>query len=48
MAAFAVPYIGCVPPEVLDVPIVSALVAIERIDMADAGGAPASLRRWSR
>ena len=48
VAAYAMPYLPCLPPQVLDIPIVSALVAARRLAVARRPGAPRALRRWSQ
>lgn len=47
LAAYAVPYLGCVPPWVLDLPIVSAWVAARRLEVARRSTIP-RLRSWAR
>jgi hypothetical protein len=48
VAAYAMPYLPCLPPAVLDLPIVSAWVAAKRLRRARRPGAPPALRRWAR
>ena len=48
VAAYSVPYLpGCWPPWVLDLPVVSAWVAVQRLRVAGRRGAPGALRRWA-
>lgn len=48
MAAFTLRYLGgCLPPWVLDIPLVGALAAALRLDAARSSRVPA-LRRWAR
>lgn len=47
MAAYAVSYLGCVPPWVLDVPLVSAWVSVLRYRAAQRQDAPRALRAWA-
>lgn len=47
VAAYAMPYLPCLPPRVLDLPIVSAWVAAKRLRRARRPGAPPALRRWA-
>jgi hypothetical protein len=48
VAAYSVPYLpGCWPPWALDVPLVSAWVARQRLRAAGRRGAPRALRRWA-
>lgn len=49
VAAYSVPYLpGCWPPWALDIPVISAWVARERLRRAARPGAPRALRRWAR
>jgi hypothetical protein len=47
VAAYALKYLPCSPPWVLDVPIVSAWVAVQRLRVARQPWAPRALRRWA-
>lgn len=48
VAAYSVPYLpGCWPTWSLDVPLVSAWVAVQRLRRAREPGAPRALRRWA-
>lgn len=47
MAAYAMQYLPCLPPWVLDIPIISAWVAQKRLDRARQRGAPQALRAWA-
>lgn len=48
VAAYGLPYVpGCWPPWVLDLPIVSAWVARERLAVARRPWAPPALKRWA-
>jgi hypothetical protein len=48
VAAYAVPYLpACWPPWSLDVPVVSAWVAVKRLRVARRPWAPRALRRWA-
>ena len=48
VAAYSVPYLpGCWPPWALDLPVVSAWVAVQRLRVAGRRGAPGALRRWA-
>lgn len=49
VAAYAVPYLpGCWPPWSLDVPLVSAWVAVRRLRVARGRRSTPGLRRWAR
>ena len=49
VAAYAVPYLpACSPPWVLDLPVVSAWAAVQRLRVARGSAAPPALRRWAR
>jgi hypothetical protein len=47
VAAYALKYLPCSPPWVLDVPVVSAWVAVQRLRVARRRHAPPALRRWA-
>jgi hypothetical protein len=48
VAAYALPYLpACWPPWALDVPLVSAWVAVQRLRVARRPWAPRALRRWA-
>jgi hypothetical protein len=47
VAAYALKYLPCSPPWVLDVPIVSAWVAVQRLRVARQPWSPRALRRWA-
>jgi hypothetical protein len=47
VAAYAMPYLPCLPPAALDLPVVSAMVAHKRLRRARGPGAPQALRRWA-
>lgn len=47
VAAYAIPYLGCWPPWVLDLPLVSAWVARRRLAYARKPWAPPALKRWA-
>ena len=47
MAAYSMQYLSiCAPPEVLDIPIVSAYIAAKRLQVARKRGAPRRLVTW--
>lgn len=49
VAAYSVPYLpGCWPPWALDVPVVSAWVALQRLRVARGWRSTPALRRWAR
>ena len=47
MAAFAMQYLPCLPPWVLDIPVVSAKVALDRLDVARGPDSTRALRAWA-
>lgn len=47
VAAFAAQYLPCLPPWVLDIPVVSAWVAMQRLRVARGRSAPRALRAWA-
>lgn len=48
IAAYAIPYAGCVPPEILRVAFIDTWIAAQRLARSRRPGAPKALRGWAK